>query len=158
MRWADVAKKLLSLAEVIHRWIDALSDIEPERRQRIAAYAEAIADTLARAAEALSQLESGRENQTGEATPPSSPQARTARRAASRELGRIHGYVATMVDVLEHRLDGRRLAGVKRRLESLDRGALSRLASQQPDADQLRIDDLYAAEGYFRALSDGLRV
>ncbi|MBU1211709.1 MAG: hypothetical protein KJ587_10610 [Alphaproteobacteria bacterium] len=148
MRWAELARKLLSLAEVIHRWIDALSDIEPERRLRIADYAEAIADTLARAADALSAIEAG-----GPA-----PSVTAARRSASRELGRIHGYVATMVDVLEHRLDGRRLAGVKRRLESLDRGALSGLARQRPDADRLRIDDLYAAEGYFRALSDGLRV
>lgn len=151
MRWAEVARKLLGLAEVVHRWIDALSDIEPERRQRIACYSEAIADTLGRAANALSEIQSGASGQ-------SASTVRAARRAASRELGRIHGYVATMVDVLEHRLDGRRLAGVKRRLESLDRGALSGLARQQPDADQLRIDDLYAAEGYFRALSDGLRV
>ncbi|KUO68154.1 MAG: hypothetical protein APF80_07435 [Alphaproteobacteria bacterium BRH_c36] len=148
MRWADLARKLLSLAEVIHRWIDALADIEPERRQRIAEYAEAIADTLARAADALSAIQSG-----GPA-----PTVAAARRSASRELGRIHGYIATMVDVLEHRLDGRRLAGVKRRLESLDRGALSGLARQRPDINRLRIDDLYAAEGYFRALSDGLRV
>ncbi len=155
MRWADVARKLLSLAEVIHRWIDAMSEIEPERRQRIAAYAEAIADTLARAADALLQIQSVQGASSGSYT---TPAIRTARRAASRELGRIHGYVATMVDVLEHRLDGRRLAGVKRRLETLDHGALSGLTRQQPDADQLRIEDLYAAEGYFRALSDGMRV
>lgn len=155
MRWADLARKLLSLAEVIHRWIDALSEIEPERRQRIAAYAEAIADTLARAADALTLITS---SDTSGETPEGRQKMTSARRAASRELGRIHGYVATMVDVLEHRLDGRRLAGVKRRLESLDSGALSGLAREKPDADQLRIDDLYAAEGYFRALSDGLRV
>lgn len=155
MQWADVARKLLSLAEVIHCWFDAMSEIEPERRQRIATYAEAIADTLARAADALSHIQSvaGASNAANTA-----PAMRTARRAASCELGRIHGYVATMVDVLEHRLDGRRLAGVKRRLESLDQGALSGLARQKPDASQLLIDDLYAAEGYFRALSDGLRV
>lgn len=149
MRWADVARRILSLAEAVHRWIGALSQLEPERRARVASYAEAIADTLARAADALSGIE-----------PPgklSDPDPH-ARRTAIRELGRIHGYVATMVDVLEHRLDGRRLAGVKRRLEKLDRGALRALAGQTPAAHQLRIDDLYAAEGYFRALSDGLRV
>ena len=61
----------------------------------------------------------------------------------------------TMVGVLQHHLDGRKLAGVKRRLEQL--------GSQRIDGDfqapvtEIRIDRLLAAEGYFRALADGLR-
>jgi hypothetical protein len=149
MRWAEVARRILRLAEVIHRWIGALSLLEPERRERVATYAEAIADTLSRAADVLAEIDpSGT---------PSSLDPKT-RRTAIRELGRIHGYVSTMVNVLDHRLDGRRLGGVKKRLEKLDRGALRALIEEAPVAHQLRVDDLYAAEGYFRALSDGLRV
>ena len=145
MQWAEVAKKLLALAEVVHRWLGAVSELEPGRKARVAKYAEAIADTLARTAEALSELDNG----------PIDP--KTARKAI-RELGRIRGYVATIVDVLEHQLDGRRLAGVKKRLESLDCGSFDDFAENAPSAHRRRIERLYAAEGYFRALSDGLRV
>jgi acyl-CoA reductase-like NAD-dependent aldehyde dehydrogenase len=146
MRWTELAKKILALAQVVHRWLGALSKLEPERRARVARYAEAIADTLARAADALAELE------CSATTDP------RARRAAIRELGRVHGYVATIVEVLQHRLDGRRLAGVKRRLECLDRGSLHELSEDHPTSGKLRVDHLYAAEGYFRALSDSLRV
>ncbi len=95
MRWTELAKKILALAQVVHRWLGALSKLEPERRARVARYAEAIADTLARAADALSELECNAGNAT---TDPK------ARRAAIRELGRVHGYVATIVEVLQHRL------------------------------------------------------
>lgn len=60
-----------------------------------------------------------------------------------------------IVAALEHDLDGRKLAGVKRRLE--------RLAGKEPlladvrSADAHRIERLLEAEGYFRALADGLR-
>ncbi len=146
MRWTERAQKILALAQVVHRWLGALSKLEPERRARVARYAEAIADTLARAADALAELEC---NAT------SVPKAR---RAAIHELGRVHGYVATIVEVLQHRLDGRRLAGVKRRLESLDRGSLHELSKDHPASGKLRVEHLYASEGYFRALSDSLRV
>jgi hypothetical protein len=59
-----------------------------------------------------------------------------------------------MDGVLEHHLDGRKLAGVKRRLERLDAHA--------PCSDWVRslserhIDRLTAAEDCFRALADGL--
>ncbi len=148
MRWAELAAKLLELAEVVHRWMAALSDLEPERRRRVARYAEAIADTLARAAEAL---EAYQKAQTG-------LERRKARSRALAEIGRLNGYVATIVDVLRHRLDGRRLAGVKRRLESLDARRLGYLRPLTPTESHLRIDRLHAAEGYFRALADGLRV
>jgi hypothetical protein len=42
-----------------------------------------------------------------------------AGREAVRELGRIAGYVEDIVQALEDHLDGRKLAGVKRRLELL---------------------------------------
>jgi len=60
-----------------------------------------------------------------------------------------------MVDALEHHLDGRKLTGVKRRLELLWPGELHRsvVAGRKPT----HIDRLASAEGYFRALADGLR-
>lgn len=39
--------------------------------------------------------------------------------SATRELGRISGYVETIMAALEDQLDGRKQAGVKRRLEHL---------------------------------------
>jgi len=79
----------------------------------------------------------------------------TRRARAFRELGRISGYIETMVDALEHHLDGRKLTGVKRRLELLWPGELHRsvVAGRKPT----HIDRLASAEGYFRALADGLR-
>ena len=57
---------------------------------------------------------------------------------------------------LEHHLDGRKLAGVKRRLELLRPGELHRnvVAGHKP----IHLDRLASAEGYFRALADGLRM
>lgn len=57
MRGIELAKNILALAEVVHRWLGALSQLEPERKARVARCAEAIADTLARAADALSQID-----------------------------------------------------------------------------------------------------
>jgi len=134
--------KLLGLSEAIHRWRDALVKLDAGRRERVARYAEKIAETLARAAAAFAALERDR------------AAIRPAREAV-RELGRIAGYVEDIVKALEHHLDGRKLAGVKRRLE--------RLAGKEPlpaDAravDAQRIEHLLEAEGYFRALADGLR-
>ena len=74
---------------------------------------------------------------------------------AIRELGRISGYIETLVGVLDHHLDGRKLAGVKRRLEQLRPGELRQcvVSGRKP----IHIDRLASAEGYFRALADGLR-
>lgn len=149
MEWTQLTRKILELAETVHRWLTALSGLEPERKNRIAGYAEKIADTLARAADALSASE----NQKN-----SGKSALKHRRTAIRELGRINGYVATIVTVLDGQLDGRRLAGVKKRLETLDSGALDAPYAGSSKARRLRIEKLYAAEGYFRALADGLRV
>lgn len=149
MRWTDLAKRLLALAETIHRWMYELSKLEPERRERVAVYAVSIADTLARAADGLTNLQE---------TAPQGREPTASRRAATRELARIEGYILTMVDVLEDRLDGRRLAGVKRRLESIGAAGLRIPDARAVAPTQEQIDRLYAAEGYFRALADGLRV
>jgi hypothetical protein len=52
-------------------------------------------------------------------------------------------------------LDGRKLAGVKRRLVQLRPGELRRcvVSGRSP----VRLDRLASAEGYFRALADGLK-
>ena len=52
-------------------------------------------------------------------------------------------------------LDGRKLAGVKRRLELLTEKEPMRAAVRRADAQ--RVERLLEAEGYFRALADGLR-
>ena len=137
--------RLLGLAQTVHRWLHILCGLDRVNRERIADYAEAISATLSRAALAMSQVE---EDQNDE----------TSRAAALRELGRIAGYVETMVGVLEHHLDGRKLAGVKRRLDLLDAEKLAlaltvdRVHAGPPSAHRLLV-----VEGYFRALADGLR-
>lgn len=120
--------------------------LDYSNRERIAGYAEAIAATLARAATALTRLD-------GE------PADLGARAEALRELGRITGYVETIVAVLEQHLDGRKIAGVKRRLEQLDieRLTLGVTEELKVQAGSLRAERLLAAEGYLRALADGLR-
>jgi hypothetical protein len=141
LRLATYAQRLLTLAEIIHRWLGSLAALDETRRRRLARYAERIAATLARAANALHRLQRA-------------PYDQRAREQAIRELGRIAGYIETMVDTLEAHLDGRKLAGVKRRLEQLGPGELHRcVTSGRKPVD---IDRLASAEGYFRALADGL--
>jgi hypothetical protein len=139
---AEYARCLLAIAETVHCWLASLSALDDSRRARVAVYADKIAATMERASVALRRLEG-------------SPGDRLARARAVRELGRITGYIETMVDALEHQLDGRKLAGVKRRLELLRPADLHRnvLAGRKPTD----IDRLASAEGYFRALADGLR-
>ena len=138
----DYTIKLLGLSETIHRWQGALRQLEAGRREKVADYAEQVAATLGRAAAAFSMLEKD-------------PSSAKAEREAIRELGRIAGYVEDIVRTLEDHLDGRKLAGVKRRLDQL--------AGKEPIrttvrlADTQRIERLLEAEGYFRALADGLR-
>jgi hypothetical protein len=140
--FADYAQRLLCLAETIHRWLAALAHLDEARRLRVAGYADKIADTLARAGEALGRLSAA-------------PRNGRARRHAIRELGRITGYIETMVATLEHNLDGRKLAGVKRRLEQLRPGELHDCVVSGRKLEHM--DRLASAEGYFRALADGLR-
>ena len=140
---ADYAKRLLALAEVLNRWRGALSALDRSRREKVAAYADEIAATLARAAEAAQALEANPEN-------------KRAARDVLREFGRISGYLETIVGALQHHLDGRKLAGVKRRLEQLGPHPVS--TALQASRTRARVDRLVAAEGYFRALADSLRV
>lgn len=139
----DYARCLLAIAETVHCWLSAMTGLDEARRRRLASYAEKIATTLEHAGEALRRLEAA-------------PGDRTSRSRAVRELGRISGYIETMVEALEHQLDGRKLAGVKRRLEALRPGELHKtvVAGRKP----IDIDRLASAEGYFRALADGLRM
>src|SRR2546430_616131 len=64
--------------------------------------------------------------------------------------------VFTGTSLTQSSVDGRKLTGVKRRLDQL--------AAQEPmraavrSADTQRIERLVEAEGYFRALADGLRI
>ena len=142
MRTLDIALKLLGLADVICAWQAKLARLDKVKRVKVAEYAEAVAASLARMAGALEQLESNTAD-------------RAARRGALREIGRLAGYVETIVTTLRGHLDGRRLAGVERRLQALSdeegiADALSRIESR-------RIEHIVAAEGYMRALADSLR-
>jgi hypothetical protein len=142
MHLTDYILKLLGLSETIHKWHGSLLTLEADRREKIAQYAEAVAATLARAAVAFATLERDSND-------------RRALREAARELGRIAGYVEDIVRALEDHLDGRKLAGVKRRLDQLSEPEPIRVAVRRLDAT--RIEALHEAEGYFRALADGLR-
>ena len=141
MSLLEFTLKLLGLSEAIARWLESLSRLDGERREKVARYAEEVAATLARAAAAFALLERG-------ANP-------AARREAVRELGRIAGYVEDIVAALEDHLDGRKRAGVKRRLDQIA-GKAPVLQSVRA-ADAQLIELLLEAEGYFRALADGLR-
>jgi hypothetical protein len=138
---ASYLLKLLGLSQAIHGWAASLSLLEAAKRAKIAHYADAIAATFARAAAACSALERD------------SCDAR-ALREAIREFGRITGYIEDIVATLHSHLDGRKLAGVTRRLEQL---AEPRYAPAIGARDVKRIERLWEAEGYFRALADGLR-
>jgi hypothetical protein len=142
MQFSRYTRKLLSLAQTLHRWGGALSALDRSRREKVAKYADEIAATLARASGSLLRLEAD-------------PGDLAAAREALREFGRIAGYVETIVGVLRHHLDGRKLAGVKRRLEQLaPQGIRQSLGSVKA---RVSTDRLVATEGYFRALADSLR-
>lgn len=143
MHVLDTPKRLLAIAETLHRWAGALASLDRTRRAKVVRYAEAIADTLGRAARFSVRLAS-------------EPDDKAAERGLARELGRITGYLETLVAVLKHHLDGRKLAGVKRRLEQLGTRRVGRASGGA--AARARIDRLFSAEGYFRALADSLRV
>ena len=142
MRFADYTKRILGLAKTVYLWLGVLTALDPARRERIAKYADTIARTLARATKALTRLQNA-------------PADRKVRSKAIRELAQINGYIETIVEVLEHQLDGRKLAGVKRRLEQIGISGHHRAGTVLEVNTSL--DRLAAAEGYFRALADGLR-
>lgn len=150
MRLTEYAKRLLTLAETVHRWMASLSALDSGSRDRIAKYADEIAATLARTASVLGRLETA-------------PADETLRLEALREFGRINGYIETLVGVLQHHLDGRKLAGVKRRLDVLTPDVVAFDDGRIPDPGSVGtskrklIGHLVSAEGYFRAVADGLR-
>ncbi len=143
MQVLEYPKRLLSIAETLNRWAGAIAALDRAHRAKVARYAEAVAETLGRAARFSARLTVA-------------PNDRAAQRGLVREFGRITGYLETLVGVLQHHLDGRKLAGVKRRLEQLRPGRP--VAASEAGAADLRVDRLLAAEGYFRALADSLRV
>lgn len=138
----SLARKLYALASTLSGWAGDLDTVAKERRARAAKYLDSVADTLSRAWDALSTLSE-------------EPDSRKARREAERELGRIAGYVDTFVEVLEGHLDGRKLAGVKRRLKGIDTEI--RLGEPRSNSIPAVLERLSKAEGYFRALADRLR-
>lgn len=142
MRLVDYTLKLLGITEALRRLQSVLGDVDDKRRDKIARYAEEIAGTLARAADAYERLDKDAND-------------KTAQRIAIREFARLNGYVENILETLDGRVDGRRLAGLKRRLEGLAAEGL--IAESLKRADSTRIDRLMATEGYFRALADGLR-
>lgn len=142
MPLTEYAKHLLTIAETVYRWAGQIATLDAARREKVALYAEEIAATLSRAAQAFAELDK-------------QPAEKKHLLAAARELGRIAGYVDTIVSALAHHLDGRKLAGVKRRLEHLhpfDPEAM--IAERGSFANAHR---LVSAEGFFRALADALR-
>ncbi len=142
MRLVDYTLKLLGLSETMRKWQGVIAEVDDKRRDKVARFADEIAATLARAGDAFVRLDKD-------------PADREAARIATREFGRLSGYVETIVATLEGRMDGRRLAGVKRRLEGLAADGLASASIEKANA--ARIERLAAAEGYFRALADGLR-
>ena len=142
MRAIDLTLKLLGLADVICKWQAMMARLDKARRIKVARYALRIAESLARMAAALGRLET-------DATD------RAARRAALREIGRLAGYMETIVTALRGHVDGRRLAGVERRLQVL---AVDDIIGDTPAGTPPRhIERIVAAEGYMRALADSLQ-
>ena len=142
MRLADYVQRLSDHARTVNRWLALAAKLDGLGREKVALYAEEVAATLARAATNLGTLET-------------TPNDRIALISATRELGRISGYVETIVATLEHHLDGHKRAGVKRRLEHLKPFDLEAAIREFGAFRHAR--RLAAAEGYFRALADTLR-
>lgn len=142
MRVVDVTLKLLGLTDALSKLQSVIASAGDTRRERIARYASEIAGTLERAARAFETLEMN-------------PGDTAALRIAVREFGRLRGYVENITDTLDGRIDGRRLAGIKRRLESIASEGL--IVESLGHIDPGRIERLAAAEGYFRALADSAR-
>lgn len=142
LRLVDFTLKFIGLSAAMRKWHGILSALDEGRRDKVARFAEQIAATLARAVEAFERIERD-------------PREQAARRTAIRELGRLSGYIESVVATLEGHIDGRRLNGLKRRLEGLAANDL--IAQSVSKAGATQIERLLASEGYFRALADALR-
>ena len=143
MRILDLALKLLGLSEAFTRWRGELARLHVSERVRVADYCVAIADCLGRAGDAVDRLQQ-------------KPKARKPASELARELGRLTGYLEDVTAALEDHLDGRKLAGLKRRLAAISHAPDGVAAAEPGGAKQLR--QLAEAEGYFRALADQLRL
>ena len=142
----EAALKLLGLSEALLKWHGPLKELSAARRDRVATYAGEIAASIGRAAAAAEQLSDA------------SLDRKTRRKLAAevvREVGRLKGYVEDVADTLKNHLDGRKLAGVKRRLQSLEITPVE----LEKDAAETRalVDRFVEAEGYMRALIDRLK-
>jgi hypothetical protein len=142
MRLAAYIRRLSAFAQTVHRWLALAARLDSLSREKVALYTEEIAATLARAATALQTLEIA-------------PDDRAAALTATRELGRISGYLETIMAALDVHLDGRKRAGVKRRLEHLKPFDVEAAILEFGAYRHAR--RLTATEGYFRALADTLR-
>jgi len=142
MRFVDATLKILGLSDAMWRWQELLGGLESSHRNAVARYAQAIAGSTGRAAKAFERLVDH-------------PVDAGARRNALRELGRLSGYVEDIVATLDGIVDGRRLGGIKRQLEALT--ADGTFEATVGSATGAHIERLVRAEGYFRALADGLR-
>ncbi|KAB2845678.1 MAG: hypothetical protein F9K44_16680 [Hyphomicrobiaceae bacterium] len=142
----EAALKLLGLSEVLLKWQGPLRELSAARRERVAAYAGEIAACIGRAAAAAEQL--GEPNLDKRAR-------RKLVGEIVREVGRLRGYVEDVAETLKNHLDGRKLSGVKRRLQSLE---ISPGELEKDGADtRTLVDRFIEAEGYMRALIDRLK-
>lgn len=158
MRPMDIFKtitQIFGLAEVLAGWRTTLRKLNGAQRAKVAAYCDTVADTLARASDALLVLSMD------------ASQARSKNKAARdtrRELARLAGNVSDIAILLEGHLDGRKIAGVKRRLkgiverQTIDAMLLETRKPGQISGFKRRLEMLSEAEGEFRALGDGLKV
>lgn len=143
MSFLKTTAKLLRLSETILKWHGSLTDLQLKQREKLAKYADEIAGCLARCVTACRQLADTGDN-------------RAAALEVVRELGRMKGYVEDVTEALQDHLDGRKIAGVKRRLESLTVPPAK--ADGREFADPTNIERLLEAEGYIRSLADRLRI
>ncbi len=138
----DFLLRLFAITRLLQTWHTALLALDTHRRAQVADYADQIAATFARAAQAFTILER-------------TPSDARARHDAVRELGRISGYLDDLVAILASVMDGRKLAGFRKRLAGLAPPTPTSLGPSL--RSNPRLDTLVDAEGYFRALADGLR-
>src|SRR5262245_25464516 len=120
MGFLDYTVKLLGLSETLHRWRGLIRELDAGRREKVARYAERIAETLSRAAAAFATLEK-------------EPASARAARDTIRELGRIAGYVEDIVKALEHHLDGRKASNnLQFQISRLDQAGFQKVSKKSP--------------------------